>query len=72
MESKDYLFYRCVICGKKSSDSARVGGIAVTTQEPTIKDVWITACLCGKCEKRWDRDVDKKLCNQFMKLYNKE
>lgn len=70
---QDYLFYRCVICGKKSSDWVKIGGSTISFSKKEPPDLWITICLCDKCDEKYTTDgldlhKQKDLWKEFNKL----
>lgn len=74
-KQQDYLFYRCVVCGRKSSDSVKIGGGTISFSRKEPPDLWITICLCNKCDKKYggmDLRKQEDLWNEFIKLYNGE
>ncbi len=73
-KQQDFLFYRCVVCGKKSSDSVNVGGTTISFSRYEPPDIWITVCLCKKCNKKYggmNMHKLEDLWKEFLKPWTK-
>ena len=65
------LFYRCVICGRKSSDSVKIGGGTIATSGKKTPDLFVNMCFCNKCDEKIRTGSFKKLedlYKEFIKL----